>query len=220
MFSSPFPQNCAFVLQTTQAPEHTVSSQRARDWQQGRTVALTALLQVEASFSKLPEIANPDFIKSGSRGEPLWPSGFLGSISHTEGWAAAVVGRTSQYRALGLDIEKVPDHDCKRLIDRICTPPEQNWCRETVATSAQRFTRVFSAKEAIFKAFYPVCHKPFYFAAVTLTPPTNATIDTMTFVGRLNQTLCPELPEGYEFSVESMLRNQHVLSAVALAKSS
>jgi 4'-phosphopantetheinyl transferase EntD len=44
-------------------------------------------------------------IGRGPAGEPIWPAGFTGSITHTDDLAAAVVARASAIRAIGLDME-------------------------------------------------------------------------------------------------------------------
>ena len=44
-------------------------------------------------------------ILRGERGMPLWPAGYIGSLTHTPGFRAAVVAPTSQVKSLGLDVE-------------------------------------------------------------------------------------------------------------------
>ena len=52
-------------------------------------------------------------ILRGERGMPLWPEGFVGSMTHTEGMRAAVVAPASALKSVGLDAEPaepLPDH--------------------------------------------------------------------------------------------------------------
>jgi 4'-phosphopantetheinyl transferase EntD len=84
---------------------------------------------------------------------PVWPEGFVGSITHTEGYCAAVVARASSVRAVGIDTER-----CGRvkpeLWPRICGP-ETEWLQ---TLSAERrpvaATLIFAAKEAFYKCQY------------------------------------------------------------------
>lgn len=73
---------------------------------------------------------------------PLWPDGMTGSISHAAGLAVAAVARPPV--RLGIDLEEDKPLD-PGLVEEICLPAE----------GAMPPIRVFSAKEAIFKAEYP-----------------------------------------------------------------
>ena len=44
-------------------------------------------------------------ILKGEKGEPCWPDGVVGSITHTAGYRGAVVGRAGAVRSLGVDAE-------------------------------------------------------------------------------------------------------------------
>ncbi len=83
---------------------------------------------------------------------PVWPEGLCGSITHSEGLCLAVAGRSRTWQALGVDIE--PDSPLDPLlIPEICLHGDL----DTVPSVAQplQARRVFSAKEAVFKALYP-----------------------------------------------------------------
>ena len=47
----------------------------------------------------------PAPILKGDKGEPCWPDGVVGSLTHCEGFRAAVVGRASEVRSVGIDAE-------------------------------------------------------------------------------------------------------------------
>jgi 4'-phosphopantetheinyl transferase EntD len=101
--------------------------------------------------------AQPSPILAGPKGEPLFPQGFVGSISHTKEIGAAVVGRAAEYMGLGLDIEELGRKVDRRVIDRIGTAQEKRWVKEE---PERRGLMVFCAKESIFKALYPL-HKQY-----------------------------------------------------------
>ncbi|MDP6436361.1 MAG: 4'-phosphopantetheinyl transferase superfamily protein [Gammaproteobacteria bacterium] len=112
---------------------------RRLEFAQGRACARAALESLG-----LP----PDAIPTGSNREPLWPEGVVGSISHTDGAAAAVVGHGAQFAGLGLDMESAePLGD--DLVELICRPDEEG--RE----NGKHAKLLFSIKEAIYKCIYP-----------------------------------------------------------------
>ena len=47
----------------------------------------------------------PTPILKGEKGEPRWPDGLVGSLTHTEGYRGAVVGRSPAVRSVGIDAE-------------------------------------------------------------------------------------------------------------------
>lgn len=96
---------------------------------------------------------------------PVWPAGCVGSITHTQGWAAAVIGQQQHYAGLGLDAEVImPDDRALPLSRQILTPSEQARFGSELASQAGYFmTLVFSLKESLFKALYPLVQRRFYF---------------------------------------------------------
>ena len=94
---------------------------------------------------------------------PLWPEGFTGSISHTGRYAAAVVGRQDEVASLGLDIEgDAPlERELWRLILREEEILDASVCPRVSGSPLCKVT--FVAKEALFKAVYPITRTPFGF---------------------------------------------------------
>ena len=88
--------------------------------------------------------------------QPLWPDCLAGSITHTAGFCAAVVGARRQVRALGLDSEVVGDVNLE-IWPRICLPMEMAWVRSLPESErAAAVTLIFCAKEAFYKCQYPL----------------------------------------------------------------
>ncbi|MDH4281639.1 MAG: hypothetical protein OEV36_03210, partial [Myxococcales bacterium] len=48
-------------------------------------------------------VATP--IPRGEDRAPIWPKGFVGSITHTDSWCAAAVARAEDFRSIGIDLE-------------------------------------------------------------------------------------------------------------------
>ena len=96
-------------------------------------------------------------ILKGERGEPCWPAGVVGSLTHCEGYRGAVVGRSSAVRSVGIDAEPhgvLPD----KVLEAISLPAER---REIEALPAGlHWDRIlFCAKEATYKAWFPLTQR-------------------------------------------------------------
>lgn len=99
----------------------------------------------------------PAPILSGACGEPIWPARVVGSMTHCDGYRAAALARAAEVATLGVDAEPhapLPDG----VFGAIALPGEQ--ARAAALTAALPGTcwdRVlFGAKEAVFKAWFPV----------------------------------------------------------------
>lgn len=96
-------------------------------------------------------------ILRGDKGRPLFPGPVTGTISHTRGLRVALVGRTDRWRSLGLDVEVA-----QRLPDGVLSAVSSPLERRSLQRAAQRApgrslgTVLFSAKEAVYKAWFPL----------------------------------------------------------------
>jgi 4'-phosphopantetheinyl transferase EntD len=84
-------------------------------------------------------------------GGPIWPFGFVGSLSHCDYYAAAALAPRSIFAGVGIDIEPtipLPGD----ILDTIATPFE---LAEFDRTSVEGRI-LFCAKEAAYKAVYPL----------------------------------------------------------------
>ncbi|MGQ7242081.1 4'-phosphopantetheinyl transferase family protein [Salinicola sp. V024] len=96
---------------------------------------------------------------------PDWPAGTVGSITHSRGLAAAVVARRPDFEGVGLDAEVMMSAErARRLAPQILVGSEQEWFERLAVESQGEFvTLVFSLKESLFKALYPLVRRRFYF---------------------------------------------------------
>ena len=96
-------------------------------------------------------------ILKGDKGEPCWPDGVVGSLTHCEGFRGAVVGRSAEVRSVGIDAEPhgvLP----KGVLDAISLPAERAELRALPA--GMHWDRIlFCAKEATYKTWYPLTHR-------------------------------------------------------------
>ena len=87
---------------------------------------------------------------------PRWPEGIVGSITHTAGYCAVAVARTSKLRAIGLDVEQRAPLKAK-IISMICCEAEADWISSNESSVQDQLTKLlFSAKEAFYKCQYPL----------------------------------------------------------------
>ncbi len=115
----------------------------------------------------------PTPLVHGSGGEPLWPSGVVGSITHCAGYRAAAVANTTHIVTIGIDAEPncaLPDG----VLEKIAIGEELIWLREFRSTSpGVCWDRLlFSAKETVYKAWFTLARRWLGFedAAITVDP--------------------------------------------------
>ena len=102
----------------------------------------------------LSEIGVEDFpLRVGSDRRPVWPAGIIGSITHTEGFCAAVVARQRDYRAIGIDTE-VSARVKPELWPRICGPEMGYLEGMSKSWRPVAATLIFCIKEAFYKCQY------------------------------------------------------------------
>lgn len=151
------------LVEEARALGSAVPTRRA-EFAAGRTCARAALRLLGGA---------PGPILRGHKREPIWPSGVVGSITHTSNYCCAAVGWNRQVLSIGIDAEvdeELPEKiwhtiACKEeieMLDRL-TPKSVNWGKV-----------LFSAKESLFKAWYPVMRSWLGFeqARVKLDPET------------------------------------------------
>ena len=98
-------------------------------------------------------------IPVGHGGGPVWPAKVVGSITHTDEHAAAVVREGAQQ--IGIDLESLAHAaQTPALLTMVATPAERAaFARMTLVDQAQLPALVFSAKESIYKCVYPMLRR-------------------------------------------------------------
>jgi 4'-phosphopantetheinyl transferase EntD len=102
----------------------------------------------------------PGPIGTGERGEPVWPAGVVGAITHCDGYRAAAAARSSEVVTLGIDAEPHAPIGAELLPD-IARPEELPTLRRLrVARPEVHWDRLlFSAKESVYKAWFPLARR-------------------------------------------------------------
>ncbi|PRY34594.1 4'-phosphopantetheinyl transferase family protein [Umezawaea tangerina] len=146
---------------------------RRKEFTTGRFCARTALGQL--GFPPVPVLPGP-------KREPVWPDGVVGSITHCTGYRAAAVARTSDFRSIGIDAEPNAPTP-KGVLEAIAVPTElARMDGLRAAGDKVSWDRLlFSAKESVYKAWFPLTRLWLGFedADVTIDP------DAGTFTARI-----------------------------------
>jgi enterobactin synthetase component D len=219
MFTSPFCQDVAFsVIHVSQAedcrllPEEEpllspkASAKRARELKMGRTAARQALQTLGAGA--------PIALPAAADRRPLWPEGFLGSITHCGDYAMAAAAHRGTAAGLGIDLETVRREMKYDISRHICDSAEIEWINSIPADYICRSIVLFSAKEALFKALYPICERYFSFRDAELLPLEAG----QALRARLLVDLGGDLPRGSCFKVGYQLRESYIFSYTELER--
>jgi 4'-phosphopantetheinyl transferase EntD len=102
-------------------------------------------------------------VETGSGGERLWPNGYVGSLTHKGTVVLGALATKSVLQALGIDIEFIDSSQLGSI--------EKNIAWEGVPPGTEQSNGVLlvlSAKEAVFKAQYPLTGKLLSFSDVAL----------------------------------------------------
>jgi 4'-phosphopantetheinyl transferase EntD len=122
----------------------------------------------------------PAPLLSGPSREPLWPAGIVGSITHCDGYRAAAVARAGEVASIGIDAEP---HDAlpAGILPRVTLPAERDHLRD-LPPGLHWDRLLFSAKESVYKAWFPLARRWLGFedAALLVTPGADPARGTFT----------------------------------------
>ncbi|WP_137724851.1 4'-phosphopantetheinyl transferase Npt [Prescottella subtropica] len=134
----PHPQEASLIARAVE--------KRRREFTSARHCARQAMTQLGVE---------PGPVLRGENGSPVWPKGVVGSLTHCDGYRAAVLGYALAVRSVGIDAEPngpLPDG----VLDAVSLPAE----RERLATRSSAPVHwdrlLFCAKEATYKAWFPL----------------------------------------------------------------
>jgi 4'-phosphopantetheinyl transferase EntD len=173
---------------------------RRREFALSRTCARRALTKLGIA---------PGPILSAPNRAPIWPPGVIGSITHCDSYTAAAVCWDDQLRSLGIDAE-INQPLPEGVLALITSPGEQVTLNRLLDPVIHWDRLLFSAKESMFKAWFPVARRwlDFLEAEVTIDPV------NLTFRGEL---LVESPPTGSLLEGRFRVSGSHLLTAVALS---
>ena len=151
-------------------------------------------------------------ILPGIHREPMWPPGFVGSITHCSGYCAAAVAQADEIVTVGIDAE-LDEPLPGGVLEQVAVPMELEWLRSRLNGGICWDRLLFSAKESAFKAWFPLAERWLGFddARIVFAP------DAATFEAQL--LVEGPLVRGVEvrsFTGRYLVRDGLVLTAIAM----
>jgi enterobactin synthetase component D len=138
---------------------------RKADHLAGRIAAFHALQAY--GVKQLPAI--------GASGEPLWPMGISGSLTHSGTQALALV--SEEPALIGIDCEAILDeNEATEIKAGIINVQEERVLTDSGLPFALGLTLAFSAKESLFKALFPRAQQFMDFDTARVINLTNTTL--------------------------------------------
>ncbi|HEV8246649.1 MAG TPA: 4'-phosphopantetheinyl transferase superfamily protein [Polyangiaceae bacterium] len=172
-----------------------------------------------AASRALSELGIGSRVGRAMDGLPAWPPGVVGSITHGAGVACAAVALADRYRALGIDIERVlEDAESSELWPSIAHTDELLLLKSALPYTrlGQRLSVLFSAKESLFKALFPLTHEFLEFCDVRLVSVGMGSRYQGLLMFRLERSIDSEFASGSTYRARFFLGPERIESAVML----
>lgn len=175
-----------------------------------------------ATFASGRVAARDALNKAGYRGYPVldigadklptWPPGWLGSISHSNVIAAALVAPENCVRFLGLDIERLVTTEVTSEIASDVIP--ELLTGNFWHPSEFDIIRAFSAKESLYKALFPLTRQFREFSAAHIGWNSDHTgeLDRVTLT--LTEDWAVDWPSGTVFEAIQAVAGLHVITVL------
>jgi 4'-phosphopantetheinyl transferase EntD len=135
---------------------------RRREFTTARVCARQALAELG-----LPPVP----ILPGDRGAPRWPYGVVGSVTHCDGYRAAAVARETEVVTIGIDAEPhLPLPEGVMEAVSVAAERRRDEMLRRISPRVHWDRLLFSAKESVYKAWFPLmrCWLGFEDADITL----------------------------------------------------
>ena len=151
----------AALLAAEEAAIRGAAPKRRREFTAVRACARRALAR--AGIPPVP-------VLPAASGAPVWPPGVVGSMTHCDGYRACAIGRAEMFAAIGIDAEPHAALPAG-VLPMVAIESE----RRSLAVLAARTPGIcwdrilFSAKESVFKAWFPATGRWLGFAGAEVT---------------------------------------------------
>lgn len=128
------------------AEMNNVAHSRKQEYIAGRFCAVRAANHIGIIISSLP---------SADTREPVWPEGVVGSISHSKQLAISCVALSKEISSIGIDAEELIKLSlCSEIAPVVASQEELAYLKNFDAQKG--LTILFSAKESLYKALFPL----------------------------------------------------------------
>lgn len=150
-------------------------------------------------------------LPGGSSGEPVWPQGFSGSVSHSRSAAAAVV-LAGEGRSAGVDLELEGRWISDGAFRHITATADEAAAAESLEQAGiPGRLLLFSAKESFFKLLFPRTRVRFYFDAARLELHAGGAFEAV-----LLQGLDAVHPAGSRYSGRWFREDGHIVTVMMI----
>ena len=174
---------------------------RCSEFLAGRYSARQALRQLTNQYH---------FVGRRKDRSPIWPCTTIGSISHSDTNAIAIVAYRHDYTYIGVDIEEwLSISTTGEIANMVLTGNELNLSKSVPLQFYEFVTLVFSVKESVYKALYPMIQKYFGFECVSVH---SIDIENNRCIATLNKGLSNDFCKGDGFIVNFYLGHKYVVS--------
>lgn len=182
-----------------------VAPVRQQEFIAGRLCAVEAAKQIGFELNKLPVAATR---------EPLWPDGLKGSITHSKQLAIGCVSLSENLESIGIDAEEMIKPGLRKDIEKtIANEAELLLLEKTLPEIG--LTVLFSAKESLYKALFPLVRTFIDFKEVELTELDS---EKMTFVLEL-KTANPKLATHLgKYAGSYQIMGETIVTVVSISK--
>ena len=161
------------------------------------------LAQIESGSNEIFQI------KQNEDRSPIWPTGMIGSISHTGQLATACLASQADCQNVGIDIEEIMSDDLAREL-RTQFMLDSELAHQKGCPFGEFATLVYSAKEALFKALYRDIGSFFGFGQAALVYRDERMVSF-----ELQSSLSKKWCKGRCIDVSTCVKDSHVYSLVA-----
>jgi 4'-phosphopantetheinyl transferase EntD len=188
---------------------HSYHPEKLKDYQLGRLCAAKAFQMYSNDTISCLDLP------SNSDRSPKWPDGIVGSISHSKDYVAAVVSNASDLAGIGIDLE-IMGRAKLELTAHLKTSKDLIFHPDF--SDKELLTLIFSAKESLYKALYPIVKQFFGFEAAAIT---HINFSQSTFTCELLKDLSAEFgPHSRSvFEGRFYLEDNHCLTAIEVIPS-
>lgn len=194
---------------------------RQQEFLAGRYCAARALQQLGR--------CDVDVLTRHANGQPAWPAGYTGSITHHQSIAVAWVTLSTAYACLAIDLEGVVSAErSQQLQKRVLSPKEIQLGKTSGYPNGLWFTLLFSCKESVYKLLSVAAGRVMPFRSVEIvavsaptTPLTHAGFEldgqhqALELTCQLTQDWSHKWRSGTQINVHAYVQRGHQPSAPA-----
>ncbi|KQX56278.1 MULTISPECIES: 4'-phosphopantetheinyl transferase superfamily protein [unclassified Streptomyces] len=199
-------------------PEETAAVARAVATRQREFATVRLCARLALRDLGLP----PAPLTPGPRGAPRWPRGVAGSMTHCAGYRAAALARTADVVSIGIDAEPAGPLP-EEVFDAVTLPEERRRLTKLAAQAPELpWDRLlFSAKESVFKTWYPLTGRGLEFEEAALEFTRDGGADPRTGTFRAELAVPGPVADGTRrdhFTGRWLVSGGLVLTAIVLAR--